>query len=482
MAEQTLKEKTANGLFWGGLSKGVQQILGACFGVYLARVLNAEDYGLIGMLAVFSGIANAIINSGFSVALTNKKDANHKDYNAVFWFTFFVGLFCYLILFFSAPLIAEFYKRPELISLSRIVFLNFFFSGIASVSYTILFKRLAVKLQAMIDIIMILVSSVVGVILAAYGYAYWALALQNFVYVAGGAVLRLIISPWKPTLDIDFSPLRGLFSFSMKLFLTSIVQQVNANIFSVVLGRFYDARQVGFYTQGNKWLVMAVQPISGMLNMVAQPVFVEIFSDTERQLGVVRKMLRFGSFVSFPLMFGLAFIAEDFILVAIGDKWLPSVPILQILCVWGAFNFIYTLYIQLLISRGRSDLILVGNVFQGIVQIVSVFLVCQWGILAMAFVYVGVYMLFLVYWGYFVNREINLTVTMILRDIKPYLFITGVVLAIAYLFTKDIENHVFSLVVKILTSVLFYVLIMLCSKSVLFYESVEYLKKMARIS
>ena len=134
MAEQTLKEKTANGLFWGGLSKGVQQILGACFGVYLARVLNAEDYGLIGMLAVFSGIANAIINSGFSVALTNKKDANHKDYNAVFWFTFFVGLFCYLILFFSAPLIAEFYKRPELISLSRIVFLNFFFSGIASVS------------------------------------------------------------------------------------------------------------------------------------------------------------------------------------------------------------------------------------------------------------------------------------------------------------------------------------------------------------
>ena len=126
MAEQTLREKTAKGLFWGGISNGVQQVLALGFGVYLARVLNAEDYGLVGMLAIFSGIASSIINSGFTVALTNKQDATHKDYNAAFWFMFFVGLLLYVILFFCAPLIARFYGRPELTSLSRVLFISFF--------------------------------------------------------------------------------------------------------------------------------------------------------------------------------------------------------------------------------------------------------------------------------------------------------------------------------------------------------------------
>ena len=120
MAEQTLKEKTAKGLFWGGLSNGVQQLLGMLFGIYLARMLNAEDYGLLGMLAIFSGIANTIINSGFTVALANKKGVSDREYNAVFWFMVLTGLIVYIILFFAAPLISSFYERPELTNLSRV--------------------------------------------------------------------------------------------------------------------------------------------------------------------------------------------------------------------------------------------------------------------------------------------------------------------------------------------------------------------------
>lgn len=477
MAEQTLKEKTAKGLFWGGLSNGLQQVLGAVFGIYLARILSSEDYGLIGMLAIFSGIAGTIINSGFSVALTNKRDVSHKDYNAVFWFTFFIGLFCYLILFFCAPLIAEFYKRPELVSLSRFVFLCFFFSGIASVSHTVLFKRMAVKLQAIIDMTAILVSGIVGIVLVTFGYTYWALAIQSFVYLVGGALLRFIIAPWKPTLEIDFTPLKGMFSFSIKLFLTNVIQQVNANIFSVILGRFYDAKQVGFYTQSNKWLVMAMQPISGMLNMIAQPVFVEVSSDKDRQLAIFRKMLRFGSFVSFPMMLGLAFVAQEFISIAIGDKWLPSVAILQILCVWGAFSFIYTLYTQLLVARGRSDIILIGNILQGILQIVSVILVFQWGVLAMALVYVSVYMMSLIYWAYYVKKEIGLTMKMTLKDILPYLLIIGVIFVFVTFLTMKIENLYILFVLKILLSFIFYLIVVKSSNSVIFNELIEYIKK-----
>lgn len=161
MAEQSLKDKTAKGLFWGGVSNGVQQLLGMLFGIYLARTLNAEDYGLVGMLAIFSGIAGTIINSGFTVALTNKQEVTHKEYNAVFWFMVFTGLLLYVILFFSAPLIAGFYKRPELIALSRVLFISFFLAGIAGVPYTVMFRKLMVKEQAKIDIVSLLLSGIV---------------------------------------------------------------------------------------------------------------------------------------------------------------------------------------------------------------------------------------------------------------------------------------------------------------------------------
>ena len=153
MAEQTLKEKTAKGLFWGGLSNGVQQLLNALFGLVLARVLDASDYGMVGMLAIFSAIASTIQESGFTAALTNQKEIKHEDYNAVFWFSSLTGVLFYLILFFCAPLIAQFYDKPELIGLSRIVFLSFLFGGFGIASNAYMFKMLMVKEKAKIDII-----------------------------------------------------------------------------------------------------------------------------------------------------------------------------------------------------------------------------------------------------------------------------------------------------------------------------------------
>ena len=175
MAEQTLKEKTAKGLFWGGLSNGVQQVLNALFGLILARVLDASDYGMVGMLAIFSAIASTIQESGFTAALTNQKEIKHEDYNAVFWFSSLTGVLFYLILFFCAPLIAEFYDKPELIGLSRIVFLGFLFGGFGIASNAYLFKTLMVKERAKIDIVSLICSGFIGVTLALNGFAYYGL-------------------------------------------------------------------------------------------------------------------------------------------------------------------------------------------------------------------------------------------------------------------------------------------------------------------
>ena len=337
MAEQTLREKTAKGLFWGGISNGVQQVLALGFGVYLARVLNAEDYGLVGMLAIFSGIASSIINSGFTVALTNKQDATHKDYNAAFWFMFFMGLALYVLLFFCAPLIAQFYDRPELTGLSRVLFISFFLAGIGGVPFTVMFKKLMVREQAKIDIFSLLLSGVIGVIMAMNGFAYWALAIQSLVYVGMSSLLKFVISPWRPTFEFDFRPLKGMLSFSVKVFLTNIFTQVNNNIFSVLLGKLYNATQVGYYSQGYKWMGMGSTVLNGMINSVAQPVLVSVREDIDRQRNIFRKMVRFGAFVSFPCMFGLAFIAKDFIFILLGEKWLPAVAFFTIILYLGRF-------------------------------------------------------------------------------------------------------------------------------------------------
>ena len=477
MGEQSLKEKTAKGLFWGGVSNGVQQLLGMIFGIYLGRILNAEDYGLVGMLAIFSGIASIIVNSGFTVALTNKQNVTHKDYNAVFWFTFFVGLICYLVLFFSAPLIANFYGRPELINLSRVIFLSFFLSGIASVSYTVLFKNLLVKQQAKIDIAAMVASGLVGVILAYKGFAYWALALQSVVFVGGGALLRIFISPWRPTFEFDFSPLKSMFSFSIKLFFTNVIQQINSNVFSVLLGRFYNASEVGYYAQGNKWMVMAMQPLSGMINMVAQPVLVEVKSEADRQVQVFRKMIRFGAFISFPAMLGLAFIAKEFIFITIGEKWFSSVIILQIMCLWGACSFLYTLYTQILLVCGRSDIYLYGNVLQGILQILFVLLVLKWGIVVMASVYVFVYLLSLLFWAFYVNREIGLSIWKVIQDIIPYLGATLLSFALVWIVIKDFSNIYLLLTTKILLSASLYAGMMWFGGSTIFKDFIDFIRR-----
>ena len=433
MAEQTLREKTAKGLFWGGISNGIQQVLALGFGVYLARVLNAEDYGLVGMLAIFSGIASSIINSGFTVALTNKQDATHKDYNAAFWFMFFVGLLLYVILFF------------------------------------VMFKKLMVREQAKIDIFSLLLSGVIGVIMAMNGFAYWALAIQSLVYVGMSSLLKFVISPWRPTFEFDFRPLKGMLSFSVKVFLTNIFTQVNNNIFSVLLGKLYNATQVGYYSQGYKWMGMGSTVLNGMINSVAQPVLVSVREDIDRQRNIFRKMVRFGAFVSFPCMLGLAFIAKDFIFILLGEKWLPAVPFLQLFCIWGAFAYLLLLYNLLLIS---------GTIVMGISQLCILLALAKYEVLTMVIGYVCFNILSLVGWHYYVRKYIKFEYLSLLKDLMPFLLLTLFSMAIGWLLlSRVVENLFLCLVAKILIMALIYLGGLWIFKAKILRESISFIFK-----
>jgi len=475
MEDSTLKQKTAKGFFWGGVSSGVEQFFGAIFGFFLARLLSPDDYGIIGMLAIFTGIGTTIVTSGFSVALINKRDATHNDYNAVFWFNVFSGLLLYLILFFFAPLIARYFEKPELINLSRVLFINMFFYGLTLVPNAIMQKQLMIKQQAQVVMISLITSGTIGVTMAFHGYAYWSLVVQNSVLVFMGFILRFFYVSWKPTFDIDFRPLKEMFAFGSKLLITGIFSCISGNIFSVVLGKFYNAATLGVYTQGQKWAGMGQSTISGMINQVTQPVLVQVHGDKKRQVSVLRKMIRMGAFLSFPLMLGLAFIAKEFIIITVTEKWLSSVPFLQLFCIWGAFFFLWNLFVNVIYTHGKSNIYMYVTIFMGILQIAVVIATYSLGIYAMVISFILMNFIGLLIWRYFVHRLVGLRLRDVLKDILPYLAVTLFSFGIAWLITRNIQNIYFLIVSKILISSILYIFVLKISHSVMFEESMEFL-------
>ena len=475
MAEQSLKEKTAKGLFWGGVSNGVQQVLALLFGIFLSRILSPGDYGMVGLLAIFTGIANSLQESGFSAALTNKQDITHEDYNSVFWFNIVVGIAVYVILFFAAPWIADFFEQPDLLWVSRITFLSFLFCCFGTAQSAYLFKNLMVKERAQMDILTLLLSNVIALIMALNGMAYWGIAIQTALFAAIGTFFRWYYSPWRPTFSFSWKPLREFFSFSLKLLMTNLFNQFSVNIFSLLLGKFFTVQQVGYYTQGSKWTNMGGGLINGMITGVAQPVLAQVVHDRDRQRNVLRKMIRFTAFVSFPLMFGLALVADEFIVITVTDKWLPCVPIMRLLCVWGAFTSICELYKNVVISHGKSNVYLYANILFGVVQLLVLVAMVSWGILWMVAGYVVAYFFWLFAWHGFAHRCCGIRLHELLKDIVPYLLLTVLALGAGWWVATFCASMYVCFVVKVLVSAFAYLLILWQGGSVAFRESLNFL-------
>jgi O-antigen/teichoic acid export membrane protein len=473
---EDLKQRTAKGLFWGGISTLSQQIFGMVFGIVIARILAPEDYGLVAMLAIFTAIANSIMDSGFTTALVNREKIEHKDYNAVFWFNVFIGVGMYFILFFVAPLIANFYRQPVLTNLSRLIFLSFAIASMGVAHNAFLLKNIMAKQKGIIDVTAILFSGTVGVIFALNGFAFWGLAIQQVTQTLISVLLRWYFSSWRPTLQFDFSPLRNMFGFSFKVFVTNIFWQVSNNLFSVFLGRFYGKIQTGYYAQGFKWANLSSQVIVGTMNNIAQPVLVEAKTDLKRQLKVFRKMLRFEAFIIFPSMLGLAFVSREFIYIALGEKWLGSVIFLQLFCIWGIASYLNSLYTILFFSHGKSNIYMYLMIVIFVAQLISLYLCSSYGILIMVCVYIGIYLLGILGWQYFAYRLIGIRIIDVLMDLFPYMAVTGLSIVVAWLLAKGIENVFLKLAVKVFVVIIVYSITLWKINSVIFRESIDFLK------
>ena len=474
MGEKTLKERTANGLAWGALNNLMTQLLATLIGIVLGRLLSPGEYGMVGMLAIFSAVASTLQESGFTAALTNLKQATHREYNAVFWFSTTVSVSLYLLFFVSAPLIADYFRQPQLVALSRLLFLSFVVAGIGTAHAAYMFRNMMNREKAVTGLLALVGSGAVSITLALNGYSYWSLAWQQLTYITLVNIGRLYYVRWRPSLHMDLTPIREMFGFSSKLLVTNIVNQVNNNLLSFIFGRLFNAGVVGNYTQAAKWNNMGHSLITGTMQQVAQPVLASINDDEGRQLNVFRKMMRFTAFLSMPAMLGLALIA-DFVVVLLGEQWRDSVPLLRMLCISGAFMPIQSLCQNLIISHGRSDTYMWGTLLQIIIQISVTWAFSSWGIQAIVCAYTVMMVVWVLVWLFMAGRQVGLTCMHAAQDILPFLVTACLCIGVAGVCTWEVSQPVLSILLRMVITALLYVLVMKVARVSIYEECVDYL-------
>ena len=423
---ETLKQKTARGLLWGGLNSGLQQVIGLAFGIVLGRLLCPDDYGMMAMISIFSLVATALQDSGFRTALTNLHNPTAEDYNSVFWFNILMATTLYLILFFAAPLIGEYYHTERVVPLCRYSFLVIIIASLGTAQSAYLFKNLKARQQATAAAVAVLMSNMVGVTMACAGFAYWALATQNLIYVAVNIGIQWHYSPWRPTLHgITFAPVRRMFRFSCKVLATTIVNHVNNNVLNILLGHYFSPRDTGNFNQAYQWNMKSYSLVQSMVLQVAQPVLVGLDDDAERQL---------------PLLFGFALVSREFIVLALTEKWLASASLLQLLCISGAVMPLCALFNNMVVSKGRSDILLWCTFSLGLLQTLMMLVIWPWGIHVMVVAFVAINVSWLFVWLYFVRRLTGYGYLMFARDVLPFAAAAVAVMGLTYLATQPIHN------------------------------------------
>ena len=465
-------------MLWGGLNSGIQQLVGLAFGIVLGRLLAPSDYGMMAMISIFSLVATALQDSGFRTALTNIEHPKHEDYNSVFWFNIIMASSLYVILFLAAPLIGEYYHTPRVVPLCRYAFLSIVIASFGTAQSAYLFKHLRAKQQAEAGALAVILSSLTGVGMAFAGMAYWSLATQGLVYVGINTLLQWHFSPWRPSIHgITFAPVRRMFSFSCKILATTIMTHVNNNVLNILLGHYFTPRDTGNYNQAYQWNTKCYSLVQSMVAQVAQPVLVSLNGEEGRQKDVFRKMMRFTAFITFPLLFGFGLVAKEFIVTAIGEKWLASAQLIQILCISGATMPLSTLFSNMIISKGRSGTFFWCTFTLGLVQIATMIMIWPMGIRTMVIAYTLLNTSWLLVWLFFVRRLIGYGYWMFFCDVMPFALAAAGVMGVAYVATMPLSNLIALLISRFIIAVVLYYAVMKIARVKILAECERFVKR-----
>lgn len=444
MTQQSLKEKTVNGVGWSAVDAFLGSGVTFLVGLVLARLLTPSEYGLIGIVSIFVVILSGIVDCGFSNAIIRKKDTSNDDYNTMFIINMMMSIFLYAVLFFSAPIIAYFFERMELVDILRVMGLILIIQALSLTQVTILTKRIDFKTKTKASIAAAIISGVVGITMAFLGFGVWALVGQQISNKTVYTIVLWFLNRWMPSLSFNKSSFRYMWGFGWKLMLSGLLNNVWGQLYRVVVGKFYNPATLGQYTRAGEYSSLFSSNFTAIIQRVSYPALAQIQDDKTVMVAAYRKVIKTTMFVTAVTMLSMAAVSEPLIFCLVGPQWHIAATFLPLICITQSLYPLHAINLNMLKVQGRSDIFLILEIVKKILGLfpllVGIFVGIYWMLLAS--VLFGVICFFLN--SYYTGKRLNYYPWMQIKDVAPS-YGVGFIIAIAVYFFKFLPFSYFAI-------------------------------------
>ncbi len=455
--------KTSNqiisSLTWKFLERIGAQSVQLIVSIVLARLLSPNDYGVIAIVTVFINIFNVVIDGGFGSALIQKKEFDNRDFSTVFYFNIIVSLILYLLLFLIAPIIARFYNNDMLVILLRVLGLTLLVSGVKNIQESYVAKKMIFKKFFFSTIIGTVISAIIGIGMAFKGYGVWALVAQQLTNIIINTIVLWITVKWRPQIYFSFIRLKRLFSYGIKIFFAVVIDTIYNNIYDLIIGKKYSASDLAYYNKGKQFPNLIIVNINNSIQSVMFPVLSKEQDDISRIKEMIRKTIKMGAFIIFPIMVGMIAVANNFIKVLLTEKWLNAVPFLQILCISYMFYPIQTANQQVIKALGKSSLFLKLEIIRKIFGIIILVVTIPLGLVYMALGQVLVTIFFTLLNGCVNRRILKYRYKEQILDVLPSFIISIIMGLVVYCIGKLEFTNIILLILQVLIGVIIYIIL-----------------------
>ena len=381
--ENNMKNKVILGLIWKLIEKTGAQGIQFIISIILARLLLPEEYGIIALITIFLNIANIFIQSGFSSAIIQKKEVDEVDCDSVFYFNLIISIIAYFILYMLSPIISDFYKNPILSSVLRVQSITLIIGGLNAIQNAIIQRKMQFKKLFIVSLVAIIIQGLVGIFMAYKNYGVWSLVISNLVGSIVTTIILWFITSWRPKLNFSIIRLKSMFKFGSRLLLSSLIDIIYNNLYSLIIGKKYDQEMLAYYNRGQNIPNILVTNINSSIDGVLFPALSTYQDDKKGMKMLVRRSIVTSSFIVFPIMFGLFAISKPLTIILLTDKWIDSVPFMELSCIMYAIWPIHTANLQAIKAMGRSDVFFKLEVIKKILGIVIIVITIPFGVYAM---------------------------------------------------------------------------------------------------
>lgn len=418
MAE-SLKHKTIKGIVWSAADAFLGQGVTFIVGVVLARLLSPEEYGLIGICMIFTTVLFGVVDSGFSTALIRKKEVFNDDYNTMFITNMVISVLMFVLLYICTPSIAAFFAQPELVDVLRAMGLLLFFQALSITQVTILTKRIDFKTKTKASLLSAIVSGVIGIAMALYGFGVWSLVGQQLSRQLLYTFCLWILIKWWPSFEFNHDSFRYMWGFGWKMTISGLLNNIWNQLYQVVVGKWYSPATLGQYTRSRDYANLFSANFTTIIQRVTYPALAEVQDDKERMVAAYRKVIKVSMFIAVIAMFSLGAVAEPFIYVLIGPKWHEAATYLPLICISMSLYPLHALNLNMLQVQGRSDIFLYLEIVKKIISIgplmLGIFVNIYWMLIGS--IVFGIISFFLN--SYFTGKQLGYSSWRQLRDIAP---------------------------------------------------------------